>query len=293
VAQPHVQRVAAAPATNGAVKLKPAEVAALAFARAAGVHEPHEPHPPLVPAAAAAVAAPPTQVAAAGAAIATGDPAAAQALNGGGGGVPAPATPAARRADPPGGRDPLPRRTSAPPRRAPAPPPRRESNTRAVVLTAVLGVLILAACVFVLTQVLGGADPTTPAPPNKVETPTPDAGSSAAPTKTTTPAPTKATVLVGVYNGTGQTGLAASFQSTLIDEGYPKDNLGADTAPAESQRQTSVVMYRRGAKPAAQQVADSLGITDIKQIDAATQSLIANAPKRWDVVAIIGADKIN
>ena len=32
------------PAANGAVKLKPAEVAALAFARAAGVHEPHEPH---------------------------------------------------------------------------------------------------------------------------------------------------------------------------------------------------------------------------------------------------------
>src|SRR3954447_9185401 len=30
-------------ATNGVVKLKPAEVAALAFARAAGVHTPHEP----------------------------------------------------------------------------------------------------------------------------------------------------------------------------------------------------------------------------------------------------------
>src|SRR3954464_11068596 len=42
-------------ATKGTVKLQPAEVAALAFARAAGVHEPHEPHP----APAAAVAAPP------------------------------------------------------------------------------------------------------------------------------------------------------------------------------------------------------------------------------------------
>jgi LytR cell envelope-related transcriptional attenuator len=292
VAQPQAQRVAAVAATNGAVKLKPAEVAALAFARAAGVHEPHEPHPPLVPAATAAVAAPPTQVAAAGAAVATGEPAAAQALNGGGG--PGPATPAARRADPLGGRGPLPpRRTSAPPRRAPAPPPRRESNARAVVLTAIAGVLILAACVFVLTQVLGGDDPTTPAPPNKVETPTPDAQTSAAPTTTTTPAPTKDNVLVGVYNGTGQTGLAASFQGNLIEEGYPKDHLGADTAPAANQRQTSVVMYRRGAKAAAQQVADVLGITDVKQIDAATQSLIANAPKRWDVVAIIGADKTN
>ena len=47
------------PPTNGAVKLKPEEVAALAFARAAGVHEPHEPkaHPVPAPVAAAAVAA--------------------------------------------------------------------------------------------------------------------------------------------------------------------------------------------------------------------------------------------
>jgi hypothetical protein len=292
VAQPQVQRVAAVPATNGAVKLKPAEVAALAFARAAGVHEPHEPHPPLVPAAAAAaVAAPPTQAAAAGAAVATGEPAAAQAMNGGGGGVPAPATPAARRADPPGGREPLPRRTSAPPRRAPAPPPRRESNTRAVVLTAVLGVLILAACVFVLTQVLGGNDPTTPAAPNKVETPTPDAGSSAAPTKTTTPAPTKDTVLVGVYNGTNTPDLAAGQSDLLVADGYKRDNLGTDTAPPEQQRQTSVVMYRRGTKPVADQIADTLGITSVKQLDAATQTLIAGADKRWDVVVIVGADK--
>ena len=42
--------------TNGVVKLKPAEVAALAFARAAGVHEPHEPKPHPVPAAALAAA---------------------------------------------------------------------------------------------------------------------------------------------------------------------------------------------------------------------------------------------
>jgi hypothetical protein len=159
------------------------------------------------------------------------------------------------------------------------------------VLTAVTGVLVLAGCAFLLTRVLGGEDPTTPAPPNKVATP--DAQSTAAPTTTTTPAPTKATVLVGIYNGTSQPGLAATFQKNLLDEGYPQGNLGVDTASAENQRQTSVVMYRRGAKPAAQQVADALGITDLKQIDAATQSLIANAPKRWDVVAIIGADKTN
>jgi hypothetical protein len=162
------------------------------------------------------------------------------------------------------------------------------------VLTAVIGVLVLAGAIFLLTRVMGGDDNQTPQPPNKVAAPTPDgADATATATKTTTPAPTKETALVGVYNGTQQTGLAAQFQATLIEEGYPKDHLGADTAAAENQRQTSIVFYRRGAKPAAQNVADALGITDVKQIDDATQSLIANAPKRWDVVAIIGSDKTN
>src|SRR5690348_10564926 len=65
----------AAAGANGAVKLAPAEVAALAFARAAGVHTPHppRPHPAPVPAA-----VPAAEVAAAAAATATGDVAAAQ-----------------------------------------------------------------------------------------------------------------------------------------------------------------------------------------------------------------------
>ncbi len=62
VARPQPQPVAVPEpvVANGAVKLKPAEVAALAFARSAGVREPHEPkhHPPVRVAAAAAVAAP-------------------------------------------------------------------------------------------------------------------------------------------------------------------------------------------------------------------------------------------
>src|SRR3954451_21285877 len=84
VAEASSPAVAAAAPTNGVVKLKPEEVAALAFARAAGVREPHEPkaHPEPVPVA-AAVAEPETEVA---------EPA--QALNGGNGhtrAVPAPA----------------------------------------------------------------------------------------------------------------------------------------------------------------------------------------------------------
>src|SRR6187455_1724964 len=62
--QEEEQPAAPVPA-NGAVELKPAEVAALAFARAAGVHTPHPPRPHPVPAA--ALAATPTDAAAAGA----------------------------------------------------------------------------------------------------------------------------------------------------------------------------------------------------------------------------------
>lgn len=264
-------------ATNGTVKLKPEEVAALAFARAAGVHEPHEPkaHPAPV---AAAVAAPPTEVAA-------------QPLNGGNGGptrtVPAPATPAARQAESP---PPLPPRRAggAPGRRPMAPPPRRESNLLAVVLIGVAGVLALAAVVFLFTRSDGNDEPT---PPPRVSTATPEARATAAPTQA--PAPTKETALVAVYNGTPQTGLAAQQSELLQQDGFPKDNLGTDNTPPEQQSQTSAVMFRRGSKAVASQVAETLGITVIKQFDDATQALIANTQKKWDVVVIVGADKMS
>jgi hypothetical protein len=278
---------AAAPVANGAVKLKPAEVAALAFARAAGVHEPHEPHAPrpdAEPAMAAAVAAPPTQVAT----VTDEEPAAVAATNGGPrngtGAVPAPATPAARRGDPP----PLPpRRAGTPGRRPVAPPPRRESNTLAFVLTGVAIVAVVLVGLFFVTR--GGDDPKAPPKPNVVATPTPEATARARATEAA--APTRDTALIGVYNGTGQTGLARTEADLLVGEGYPENNLGVDTAPPAQQRQTSVVFYRRGSKPVATGVAEALGISDIQQLDDATTSLIANAPKKWNVVVIVGADK--
>src|SRR3954463_8953916 len=105
VAQPLSPSVAAA-STNGVVKLKPEEVAALAFARAAGVHDPHEPkaHAAPVPVA-AAVAEPETEVAAPAQA-----PTGATALSPP---VPARVPPAARRAD-------VPPPPPLPPRRATA-----------------------------------------------------------------------------------------------------------------------------------------------------------------------------
>jgi LytR cell envelope-related transcriptional attenuator len=294
---------------NGAVKLQPAEVAALAFARAAGVHEPHVPRPHPAPVPAAAVAAPgppsktadidpaqptPNHVAAAGAAVATGEPAAAQALaptsNGGGSGTappkPPPATPAARRPEP----APLPPRRPAPPPRRQVSPPRRESNMRSVVITAVVGVLVLAGTAFVITSLLGGDDPEQAPPP--VASVPPDEGEPAA----TAEALSKENALVMVYNGTSIGGLAGRYQDQLVQEGYPQANTDVATLSEAEQRQTSVVMFRNAsARRAAEDVGSALGIDQVERLDAATQASLANLPesqqKDWNVVVIVGVDK--
>jgi hypothetical protein len=295
VPAPTPQPVAQPAAANGAVKLQPAEVAALAFARAAGVHEPHapKPHPAPVPAAAVAAPSPPSktaepapeQLAATG-----GEPASAPASNGGGSGTappkPPPATPAARRSEP----APLPPRRPAPPPRRQAPPPRRESSTRSVVITAIVGVLVLAGTAFVITSLLGGEDPETPAPP--VATVPPEENEPAA----TAEPVAKENALVMVYNGTGITGLAGQYQGQLRDEGYPDANVAAATLAEAEQRQTSVVMFRNASsRRAAQDVASALGIEQVERLDAATQAALADLPpeqqKDWNVVVIVGVDK--
>ncbi|HWK27790.1 MAG TPA: LytR C-terminal domain-containing protein [Solirubrobacter sp.] len=274
-AVPVPQTPAPSVATNGAAELEPAEVAALAFARSAGVHEPHEPKPHPVPVAAVAEETVP-----------------AQAVNGGNGAtraVPAPATPAARRADVPPPPPLPPRRAAAAGRRPAAPPPRRESNVLAIVLTAVIGVLVLGGAAFFITRGGGDDTPTASTPPNNVGTPTPEADATEAPTEA--PAPTKQTALIGVYNGTGQAGLAANQVTALKEDGYPADNLGTGDTGDGQVRPTSVVMYKRGAKSAAAGVAQSLGIAAVQQFDDTARELATKASKAWDVVVILGNDK--
>src|SRR6478752_3336388 len=242
-------------ASNGVAKLKPEEVAALAFARAAGVHEPHEPTPHPVPAAALATAEPATR------AVTVDEPA--PALNGGGNGAPPPATPAARRNEP--ALEPLPPRRKAPPARRPvAPPPPRESNTRAVVVTAVVGVVVLVAAAALAFGIFGGDD--SPQANNPGGTATPAATDDGGGGKTTTPKPTatpvkKSDAKVFLFNGTSQGGLAATYQKALTGDAYPQANTEVSTLAEADQAQTSVVMYN-GAKAqrAARGVASSLGI---------------------------------
>ncbi len=260
-------------AANGVHKLEPAEVAALAFARAAGVREPHEPKPhPVQPAAAPVAVAEPTAVATtvAPATNGTGSHAAVP---------PPPVTPAARRQEP--APPPLPpRRSTAAPRRGAAPPPpRRESGSRAVVITAVIGVIVLAGVAFGVTQ-LGGGDSNKPKPSAQVHSRRRRPSPARPPRRrrpTAVTQPTKDKALVMVFNGTATPHLAAKFQTLLTQDGYSLANVEVGTLSEAQQAQTSVVMYRKGYKPTAQGVATTLGI------DAAAQ-----AARRADAAVDVG-----
>jgi LytR cell envelope-related transcriptional attenuator len=293
VAQPRpvvqAQPVSVAPA-NGTVELKPEEVAALAFARAAGVHEPHLPKPHTAPvpvAAAATVAAPaPSQTVA----VPPPEP---TSTNGGGAGhaaPPPPATPAARRVEP------LPPRRPKQPaaRRAPAsPPPRREGGPRALIITGIAAVLVLVA-VFLGFQQLGGDDPERTAGNsggNQIQPDqTPEGDATAEPTAE--PGVSKEEAQVAVLNGTSSTGLARTNADLLVTDGYPDDNVKTGDLGEDEQATTSTVMYARGDKDAAEGVAEVLGIERVAQLDEAKLAAAVRVGDReWNVVVVIGQDK--
>jgi hypothetical protein len=294
---------APAMATNGAHKLKPEQVAALAFARAAGVAEP--PHPPKPAAAPAAPVAQPAAVAVqdppetAVEAPPTPQPAGApEPVTGNGNGtgpgdVPAPLTPAGRRAP----AQPLRRQapTPAPARRMPTgPPARRETSTRSVILIVLLGVVVLAGVAFGAKTLLGGDDGNTPPPQNHVIDPSTgkqtsggDGGSSS---KAKTPAtPPRAQRTVLVFNGTPTPLLAATMKDQLVTAGYADGKVAAADDPNGRGVTTSTVFYARGATAQARDVARVLHISSdqVKPIDATLQA----SAQHHSVVVELGADK--
>jgi fermentation-respiration switch protein FrsA (DUF1100 family) len=159
-----------------------------------------------------------------------------------------------------------------------------------VALTVVLGIVVLGAAAFAVTRVFSGGGRAPAKPPTvAVTSPTPSPKSTA--TQLATPALTKATMRVAVYNGTVQTGLAGSVRDQLANLGFDPNHLGAATYTPNQQRRASVVMYERGDRSAAASVARSLNISDVRLVDSATQQLIDQSGKKWDVIVIVGADK--
>jgi hypothetical protein len=95
-----------------------------------------------------------------------------------------------------------------------------------------------------------------------------------------------------VFNATTTSGLAAKYESELVNDGYPEGNIEVGNLGEQDQTTTSTVMYARGDRSAAEQVAEVLGIERIGQLDEKTQAAAVKLGDRdWNVVAIIGQDK--
>jgi hypothetical protein len=171
------------------------------------------------------------------------------------------------------------------------PPPRRESSTRAIVLTVLIGVVVLAVTAFAVIKLTGGNGGHKPVAKPKIVTQSTPASPQATATAQATPALTKATTHIEVYNGTTTPNLAGSVRAQLASQGYASANLDAATYTPNQQRQTSTVMYARGDRPAAAAVAQILNISDVRLIDATTQQLLQQSGTKADVVVIVGADK--
>jgi LytR cell envelope-related transcriptional attenuator len=90
-------------------------------------------------------------------------------------------------------------------------------------------------------------------------------------------------VTVAVLNGTSEPGLAATVGETLRRKGFTEGTI----ATARRTYQQTVVMYGRGRKKAAEQVAKVLGVTPVQPIDRTTRGIAGAA----DVVVIAGRDK--
>jgi hypothetical protein len=181
-----------------------------------------------------------------------------------------------------------------PPRRTTTSTPRRtkRDGSRAGLYT-LIGIVVLAAAIFVPVyfMVLSGDDPAPP--PNPVADPgaSPTAGGSSE--RVADARPEKVVV---VLNGTVIPGLAAGYRDELVAAGYSEEPgmIRVDDND-DQQRQDSIVYYEAAERRQARDVSRLLDITRTEEIDEETQALADSSDESGDlpadVVVILGADK--
>lgn len=98
---------------------------------------------------------------------------------------------------------------------------------------------------------------------------------------TTAAAPDRAGVSVAVLNGSGVTGRAAQTATRLKGVGY--STVATGDAP---RRSGNVVYYRADQKPAADQLASDLQITEVTAIEGSP--VATSAPASAQVVVVLG-----
>ena len=124
----------------------------------------------------------------------------------------------------------------------------------------------------------------------------PSPTASASPTKPPkeTPSPQVVGVLIAVFNGTNETGLAGQVQQTLEADGYVA---AQDPADAPSKPVDKTIVYFRGGANASQNRSDANYVADT-YFEGARVSLLgadqaASIAKSAQVVIIVGVDYAN
>jgi len=185
------------------------------------------------------------------------------------------------------------RAVTVPPRRTIATPRSAQRGGSRAGLYTLIGIVVLAAAIFVPVyfMVLSGDDPAPP--PNPVADPgaSPTAGGSSE--RVADARPEKVVV---VLNGTVIPGLAADFRDELVAAGYSEEPgmIRVDDND-DQQRQDSIVYYEAAERRQARDVSRLLDITRTEEIDEETQALADSSDETGDlpadVVVILGADK--
>lgn len=128
-------------------------------------------------------------------------------------------------------------------------------------------------------------DPATTAAPTGTEANPPEPVDTAVVPGTVAPLGDKSVYSVAVFNASGVTGAAAARAAMLENEGYSIATIG-DSPDGATDRQESVVMWTKGNRRVAYNVAKDLGIERAPTIDGLTPAHLNGA----DVAVLIGHD---
>jgi LytR cell envelope-related transcriptional attenuator len=171
----------------------------------------------------------------------------------------------------------------------PAPSIDRHLRTGAIVGVAALVVIALVGGIWYLfIRDGGGSASASSSTPAQSRTPTaPPVDQSAVPKDV--PQIDKASVKVAVFNASGVDGVAGDLVAPALEnEGYQVP-LVANPPDGDTDRAKSVVMYAKGNRKAAQNVAKDLSITRAPPLDGYTEDQVGGA----GVVVLVGKDIAN
>ena len=148
---------------------------------------------------------------------------------------------------------------------------------------ALVAVLVVGGSAWAISS-LGGDDPATPEP-DQAEVADPGTSETPEPEATPDIATLRAQTNVAVLNGTAINGLAAEVSAQLAQLGYQEGQTANYTGP---QRAESVAYFRDGREAEANDVAETLEISDVQPMGAEIEGQeIGNA----EVVVIAGHDQ--